>query len=175
MHSNLPCLRVILCCLLLVSVQTAAAMEIMSGRPTRVISGNELELLSSDGTLHRVKLSGIDTLPPNQPWGAAARRHLQTLVMGRSVRFFYRRGERMEKIRGQLRHGGADVNIRLLSAGLARLDPSALSRADAERYAAAERTARTAGLGIWDRNEGRGPRFKGQEKKQRIYSSHEYF
>jgi len=144
-----PNLRVMLCCLLLVSVQTATAIESLTGRPVRIISGNALVLVDSNGIAHRVKLSGIDTQPPNQPWGATARRHLQTLVMGRSVTLIYPGRGRTEEIHGQLRHGGADINIRLLSAGLARFDPSGLSRTDAERYAAAERRARMKRLGIW--------------------------
>ena len=159
MYPDLPGLRVMLCCLLLVSLQTAAAVESLTGRPARIVSGNELVLLGSDGVLHRIVLSGIDTQPPNQPWGAAAIRHLRSLVMGRSVTFLYRSTEHTERIRGQLRHGGADINIRLLAAGLARLDPSGLSRADTERYAAAERQARAAGLGIWS-TAGREPRFQ---------------
>ncbi len=137
------------CFLLLLSFQNAAAIESLVGRPARIISGNELVLLSSDGSIHRIRLNGIDTQPPNRPWGAAARRHLQSLVMGRSVRFIYQRDGLMDQISGRLTHGGADINIRLLSAGLARFNPSELSPADAEKYAQAERQARAAGLGIW--------------------------
>lgn len=146
---NPSSLRAILCCLLLVSLQTAAAGESLIGRPARIISGNELVLLDNGGAMHRVRLSGIDTPPPNQPWGAAARRHLRTLVMGRSVMLFYRSTEQTQEIRGQLRHGGADINIRMLSAGLARLDPAGLSPMDVEKYTAAEQRAQAAGLGIW--------------------------
>lgn len=142
-------LRVMLCCLLLVALQTAAAGGSVTGRPAQIISGDELVLLESGGGIHRVRLSGIKAHPPNQPWGAAARRHLQALVLGRSVTLYYRSTEQTPEVRGQLKHGGADINIRMLSAGLAWLDPAGLSPAEVEEYAAAEQRAQAAGLGIW--------------------------
>ncbi|MCP4283771.1 MAG: thermonuclease family protein [Gammaproteobacteria bacterium] len=157
MPFNPSSLRRALCCLLLVLTQTAAAVESLTGRPARIISGNELVLLSGDGVMHRVKLNGIDTQSPNQPWGAAARKHLQALVMGRSVTLFYQRADRTKEIRGQLRHGGADINIRLLDAGLARLNRYGLSHAEVAKYAAAEQRARATGQGIWGVSRNRQP------------------
>ncbi|MCP5416837.1 MAG: thermonuclease family protein [Chromatiaceae bacterium] len=150
-------LRALFCCLLLVSVETAAALEQMTGHPTQVFSGNELLLLTSAGTVHRVKLDGISVEPPGQQWGDAARRHLQTLVMGRPVTLVFQRERGSTALHGQLQHGGADINRRLLSAGLARFDPTGLPPAERESYAEAERRARSAGLGIWGNN-GNQPR-----------------
>lgn len=147
-------LRMILCSLLLITFQSAVADALLNGRPAQIISGDELILMTDSGTMQRIKLIGITTQAPNLPWGAAARRHLQSLVMGRSVTFFYRSKDQMGRALGQLRHGGADINIRQLSAGLGRFDPTGLAPIEAEEYAAAEQGAHKAGFGIWGSTEG---------------------
>jgi len=154
MHPYLSGLRVILCGLLLTTFQSAAANGILSGRPAQIVSGNELILMANNGTVQRIKLIGIDTEPPNLPWGATARRHLQSLVMGRSVTIFFGSKDQTGRVFGVLRHGGANINMRLISAGLARFNPTGLSPTDAEAYAAAEQEARRAGLGIWGSEKG---------------------
>ncbi len=142
--------------LLSATTGTAFEQEAMSGRPTQVLSGERLILLGDDGKSYRVRLSGIITPPPNQGWGAAARRHLSALVMGRSITVYYRPARPGEEIRGHLFHGGSDVNIRLLQAGLARFDPSDLPEETAGAYAEAEHMARQSGAGIWRATPGAG-------------------
>ena len=136
------------CLLLLLAAPLPQAAEI-SGRPLRLISGARLILQGSNGTPYQVKLAGIKSLPVNRKWGAAARRYLGTLIMGRPVTLEYRSGRPSDPLVGQLHQGGSNVNIRMLQAGVVIYDPVGLSENDQRRYSAAQQLAIDNRLGIW--------------------------
>ena len=137
----------------------AAADQRMQGRPAQIISGNELLLITRDGSHHRILLLGVGIPQPRQKWSAAAGRHLRMLVMGKPVEFRYPPQRSSGRLAGRLLHAGRDINRRLLAAGLARFDPApALSAEIADDYRAAEREARQRGAGIWRDNSAPPPR-----------------
>ena len=127
----------------------------ISGRALQVLSGDRLILQGSDGKRYSVRLAGVECLPPDQKWGVVARRYLGTLIMGRSIMLTYARQSPGEEQLGRLWHGGSDVNIRLLQAGLARYLPAGLPEADKHRYAAAQQQAMASRQGLWSEAKGK--------------------
>ncbi len=146
-----------ICCLVLVLGSTSALGLTLSGRVLRVTSGDELTIIDTGNALHRVRLAGIRAPGPDQPFGKDARTHLRTLLLGRFAIVHYRHLDREKRIIGKVTYGGADVNLRQIQAGLARLQQGhGLGADDHRRYRQAEEQARGAGLGIWQGSDARG-------------------
>jgi len=134
----------------LLLAQTTSA-EILSGRPSRIISGDQL-ILTSPGNRHQVvRLLGIQAPSQNRRMWRAARRHLSSIVSGRPVDIEYHNSNRRGHIIGKIFLGGADINLRMLQSGLAKHDPTQQTRHDRHTYAQAMRQAQQQGLGIWSR------------------------
>ena len=138
----------VLCCLL-PGVQATGMHTVHSGRPTQLLSGDRLIFLTEKGTRYRVKLLGIEAPPPKKALGAQAQRYLGSLIMGRFLTLKRGSIDAEGFLVGKLSHGGADVNIRLIQAGLAVHDPLGQTEADLVRYADAQRKAQALRLGIW--------------------------
>lgn len=149
-------LRFVLFCLLMLAAGQFVQAAGVSGRALQVLSGDRLILQGIDGQRYSVRLAGVECLPPDQKWGVAARRYLGTLIMGRSVELTYEQQSAAGRERlGRLWHGGSDVNIRLLQAGLARYRPAGLSEAEQHRYAAAQQQAMASRQGLWSEAKGK--------------------
>ncbi len=140
-----------LICLLLIFSLPGDGTESLSGRPLRVLSGDRLVLLGNDGSQYRIRLKGISADPPNEYWGAAAKRYLTTLVMGRFLTVQYQSQGSDGDLLAKLLHGGADMNRRLIQAGLARHNPAGQTSVERISYAAAEQEARRSRQGVWSR------------------------
>ena len=136
---------------LLPDVQAAGAPTVHSGQPTQLISGDRLIFLTKEGRRYRVKLMGIKAPPQKGALGAQAQRYLGSLVMGRFLTLTHRSTDDEGYLLGKLSHGGADVNIRMILAGLAVHDPQGQTDAEFIRYAEAQREAQRLKLGIWRR------------------------
>ena len=122
----------------------------VSGRPVKVLSGDRLLLMADDNTTYRIALAGIAAPPPEDRWGAAAQRHLGMLVLGRVVRVeFVGHAAQSEELPGKVLLGGADINLRMIQASLARHLPTGQAKTDRIAYAEAEQRARKAQQGIW--------------------------
>jgi len=149
--------------LLLVGVTSASALtQTQSGRVFRVVSGDRLVLIDSGNAVYAVRLAGIKAPAPDQPFGADARTHLQTLLLGRFVSVHYENRVGNQPILGKITFGGADMNLRQIQAGLARFRPDhGLSDSQQRQYAQAERQARAAGQGMW------GARFRARRRSSR--------
>ncbi len=150
---------VIWCLVLLVGVASAsAAAQTLSGRVFRVISGDQLVLIDSENALYTVRLAGIRAPAPGRPFGADARTHLQTLLLGRVAIVHYERRKDAQPILGKLTYGGADVNLRQIQAGLARFrSDHGLSDLQRRLYLQAEKQARATGQGMWRDSMSRRP------------------
>jgi endonuclease YncB( thermonuclease family) len=72
------------------------------------------------------------------------------LLAGRYVTVDFTMRDKQGVILGEVRHGGADVGLRLLRSGLAVIRNDApLSSALKNRYLQAEEEARRRGMGVW--------------------------
>jgi endonuclease YncB( thermonuclease family) len=71
--------------LLLLALGASASAEFFEGRVVRVIDGDTIDVLVGSQT-RRVRLFGIDSPEPGQPWHAKAKRALGQRVFGKEVR-----------------------------------------------------------------------------------------
>lgn len=143
---------------------------------TGIVDGDTLHVMFDDGTKEKVRLLGIDTpeMKPdgNSPgeyaplsdsqclaaWGNAAKKRLSTILKEKRVTLETdcREGERdtYDRYLAYLALAdGTDINALMVREGLAR----AYTRTRAERlpaYLALERTARSAGAGMWGQTGG---------------------
>ncbi len=92
----------------------------------------------------------------NKPFANASRKHLASLVAGKTVTVKWAKRDRYGRIVGFVIVDGQDVNLVQVKAGMAwfyRYYQRELSPEDRRRYAKAENQARTDRLGLWqDKN-----------------------
>jgi endonuclease YncB( thermonuclease family) len=134
--------------LLLLFAQTANA-ETISGRPSRIISGDKLVLTTTDNQHLEVQLLGIRVPALKTKMGRAARKRLSTLVAGRPVTIVYRIRNRWGHPLGKVLLGDTDINLRLVQVGLAIHKPDFQTLKDNGLYSQAMQSAKQHGFGIW--------------------------
>lgn len=140
----------IICCLVLLFGATSALGLSLAGRVLRVTSGDQLTIMDTGNVLHTVRLAGIQAPQVGRPFGADARTHLRTLLLGRFTLVDYELRDSAKRILGKVTYGGADVNLRQIQAGLARFRADhGLNDRERRRYLQAEKKAREAGQGMW--------------------------
>ena len=138
----------------------AGAAELY-GRVVAVADGDTVTVGDTSFAQHRIRLSAIDAPERRQAWGEHARRHLATLVSGRSVLVSWDKRDRYGRIVGRVYTVACarpecgytfDVGLEQIRVGLAwhyrdyaREQPP-LERA---RYAATELAARVRHDGLW--------------------------
>ncbi|MBT3047481.1 MAG: thermonuclease family protein [Candidatus Thiodiazotropha sp.] len=138
--------------LILLILDNSAHAAVLQGQVVAVHSGDRITLKLADGTSKAIKLSGIRIPSVGKGMDRIATRHLGMLLAGRFVRVEYTSLSSSGVILGRVLHGGADIALRMLSDGLAvteqdpRQQPSSL-----RRYREAEATARSRGLGFWQK------------------------
>ncbi len=127
------------------------------GTVVRVQDGDSLVVRVDGGRQTRLRLIGADAPEMDQkPWGERARSFTRTMVGGRRV--LIEPGAEPRDRHGRLLAyvfaEGWMVNEELLRNGLAALLVIPPNTRYAERLASAERSARSAGIGIWNPKSG---------------------
>jgi len=137
-----------------------AEAQTLTGRVTHVYDGDTVSLHASS-TDHRVRLLGIDSPEFDQPYGTAARQHLERLVLDKEVRLETRKKDRYGRLLGKLWVQPADcpgcgktldANLAMLTMGLAwwyRYYREDQSPEDQGRYEFAEYEAKSKRAGLW--------------------------
>lgn len=121
----------------------------LSGRPSQIISGDRLVLTTTDGQHIQIRLLGIQAPNMNTRLGHAARKRLATLVAGQPVTIEYYRSDRLGHPLGKVLLGGSDINMRMLSEGLAIHSPEFQTVSDNHLYSQAMLKAKQLKRGIW--------------------------
>lgn len=98
----------------------AARPKVYVGRVTRVLSGNELLVVTGGGTCIPVKLNGIVVPDVNQPNGKSAVVFLKRLVQGRQVRVEYSKRDNRGYVLGAVTLDKSDVGQMMVEKGLAK-------------------------------------------------------
>jgi len=137
----------ILISLLLLAQEVVAAS--LSGRPSRIISGDKLVLTTDDNQHIQIQLVGIQAPPLSTPLGRAARKRLSTLVAGKPVTVEFRIRDRWGHPLGKVLLGDSDINLQLLSTGLAIHKPDFQTVLDNSLYSQTTQRAKKLRLGIW--------------------------
>jgi len=117
------------------------------GKIVRVADGDTVTVLDAlDGAPFRVRLDKIDAPELRQPFGPEAAAYLSALISGKEVVIRFRKIDRYGRIIATVYHGGRDVNLLMVRAGLAwhyaYFD-------DTPAYREAEKQARAARRGLW--------------------------
>jgi hypothetical protein len=146
-HKGYPYLLLPLWLLLSISVCAAD----LAGRVIAVPDANRIILLTPDERRLPVALLGLGVPGDgDRTWREIGRRHLRMLLAGRHVQVESATPSSSGVILGAVRHGGADVGLRLLGSGLAILtDDTDIPAALRQQYLAAQREARRRGMGYW--------------------------
>ncbi|MCG7982483.1 MAG: thermonuclease family protein [Candidatus Thiodiazotropha lotti] len=137
-------------CLMISLISQSSHAASIQGQVTGVDSGELIQIKTSDGRYRQVKLTGIHIPTHSRVWTVNAKRHLAMLLAGRIVTVEYQKLTAKGVILGLVRHGGADVALQMLKAGLARVsigDP--LNPQTLGVYQAYETQARNRGMGLW--------------------------
>jgi len=146
--------RIIVAALLLL-VAPACFADTLTGKVVKVADGDSITVLDSTNTQHRIRLQGIDAPERKQPYGNASRKHLTTLVAGKTVTVKWDKRDRYGRIVRFVIVDGHDVNLVQVKAGMAwfyRYYQRELSPEDRRLYADAENKARYERLGLWREN-----------------------
>ena len=140
--------RLLLACLLLPLAVSAADL---AGQVIAVPDANRIILLTQDERRLPVALLGLGVPGPNdRAWRKIGRRHLQMLLAGRFVKVESITRSTTGVILGEVRHGGADIGLRLLLSGLAIIrDDANIPPQTRHKYQQAEQEARRRGMGYW--------------------------
>lgn len=131
--------------------QLSSPAETLNGKVTGVVDGDTIMVLVN-GTATRVRLAGIDAPEPSQDFSAKAKKHLSSLVFGKTVTIKTKKKDQYGRTVGQVFVGESDVNLAMVAAGLAwhyREYIREQSPADAQLYTTAEETARASKSGLW--------------------------
>lgn len=123
----------------------------LSGRVSDVPDAYRVLLVTDDNRRLTVVLNGLALPEANhRNWQRIARRHLHMLLAGRVVSVEHTMKPSRGVILGLVRHGGADVGLRMIQDGLAVIDRrSLLAPAVKTRYQEALNEARRRRVGYW--------------------------
>jgi endonuclease YncB( thermonuclease family) len=149
--------RFTLIVLVIVWAPTFAAT--LTGKVVKVADGDTITVLQ-ENTQHRIRLQGIDAPERKQPHGNASRKHLASLVAGKTVTVQWDKRDRYGRIVGFVIVDGQDVNLEQLKAGMAwfyRYYQKELSPETRNLYARAEDEARANKKGLWQEKDSAPP------------------
>jgi endonuclease YncB( thermonuclease family) len=139
---------------------SVAPFQVLTGKVVKVVDGDTIYVLDDALTQHKIRLSGIDAPEKNQPYGLASRKHLASLVAGKSVTVEYTKHDRYGRVVGKVVIDGVDACLEQIKAGLAwhyKKYQNEQERGDRTLYAQAENQARAERIGLWRDNNPRPP------------------
>jgi endonuclease YncB( thermonuclease family) len=131
---------------------TAGEAAEISGKVTRVYSGDLLQVRDNDASIHVVRLAGVDAPDRHQAYSTEAARQLSRLVRGQAVRILWRKRDRSGAKVGIVLRGRRDLNLAMIESGYAwhfgQLNDE-LGATDRSRYASAQDAAARQHRGLW--------------------------
>jgi len=136
--------------ILLSGAISQAAM--ITGKVVSVADGDTITVLDADKTQHKIRLNGIDAPEKAQPFGQLSKQSLSDLVFGKTVQIDANKVDRYGREVGTVMVDGVDANLEQIKRGMAwhykayQLEQTVADRA---AYAAAEKDAVAASLGLW--------------------------
>ena len=124
---------------------------------SRVLDGDTVEISPAIDGVEEVRLIGVDTpetvdpMEGIEPYGPQASAFAKRELSGRRVglEFDEERVDQYGRLLAYVHAGGSMFNEELLRKGYAQAYPYPPNTAHATRFAAAQRKARAAGIGIW--------------------------
>jgi endonuclease YncB( thermonuclease family) len=139
-----------------------ARVDIVFGQVVSVADGDTLTMVTDEGQRIKVRLLAIDAPELKQPFGPPAREALVKLVQDKSVKVVITKLDRYDRSLGKVLLNGQDVNLILVTNGMAwhyRQYEGDQSQEDRLAYARAELEARQANRGLWSQAKPLAPWF----------------
>lgn len=124
----------------------------LSGKVIKVSDGDSIELKDDDGTVHKIRLAGIDAPEYNQSYGRAAKKFLASIIENKTLCVEWHKADRYKRLVGKIWYQGRDVNLQVVEAGLAwfyKYYEDEQPAADRKLYADAEQQAKATKKGLW--------------------------
>lgn len=123
-----------------------------SGKVVGVIDGDTAKIVRSDtGEQIKVRFAGIDTPEKKQAYGQAAKKYVNALIAGKTVRVEHLTIDRYGRTVGYIWLNGKEVNLEIVKAGYAwvyrRYIPKPRTRGNI--YLQAEASAKGDKAGLW--------------------------
>jgi endonuclease YncB( thermonuclease family) len=145
-------IKFLLAAVLACTLSSSLWAQILVGEVVAIADGDTLTVLDADRLQHKIRLAGIDAPERKQPFGQRSRQMLADLVFRKHVEVMTEKKDRYGRTIGKVIYQGRDVNLILVSEGMAwhykryarEQDPS-----DRKLYALAEEEARAQRKGLW--------------------------
>jgi endonuclease YncB( thermonuclease family)/methylphosphotriester-DNA--protein-cysteine methyltransferase len=125
---------------------------VIEGKVINVHDGDTITVLDPYNEKFHIRLQGIDAPELKQSFGSVSQQNLSRLVLGKQVEIYWSKVDKYRRTVGTIMLDGRDVNIEQVKAGLAwhfKKYADEQPALDRVTYAAAERSARAAVLGLW--------------------------
>lgn len=126
--------------------------NVIVAKSVRVIDGDTVEVIPTEGPSERIRLLGIDAPESNQAHGAYSTQVLQQCVSQGQVTVEWFEQDRYQRLLGKVRAGDVDCNLNQIKQGAAwhyKQYQNGQSERDRFTYANAEVNARQHALGLW--------------------------
>lgn len=126
--------------------------NVIVAKSVRVIDGDTIEVIPTEGPSERIRLLGIDAPESNQAHGAYSTQVLQQCVSQGQVTVEWFEQDRYQRLLGKVRAGEVDCNLNQIKQGAAwhyKQYQNGQSERDRFTYANAEVNARQHALGLW--------------------------
>ncbi|MDD5100312.1 MAG: thermonuclease family protein [Syntrophales bacterium] len=133
----------------------ASPIRTVTATITRITDGDTVQAVTPEGTKLKVRLYGIDAPEtakgkiPGEPFGNDARDYLASLLSQKSVRVEIRDIDRYRRMVAILWLGERNVNMEMISAGMAEAYGEYLKSPYRSPFLRAEQQAKAQGKGIW--------------------------
>lgn len=154
--SIVPAGKALIALVLVLLGSISAWADTISGKVIAVTDGDTIRILGAENVQYKVRLAGIDAPESKQAYGARSKQSLSNLVFGKTVTVEFSKHDRYGRIVGKVLYESADMDLQQVEVGLAwhyKQYANEQSESDRQLYAAAERRARAAHLGLWqDKN-----------------------
>ena len=127
--------------------------EFIEGAVVGIADGDTVTVLDASNRKYKIRLLGIDAPEKAQPFGKVAKQVLSDRIFEKRVRVQVKAQDRYGRTLGKVLLDGVDINLEMLKEGLVwhyKHYADSQFPGDAERYAQAETTARSARVGLWD-------------------------
>ena len=144
--------RCLLALLLASALSSNLWAQSLVGEVVAIADGDTLTVLDADRVQHKIRLAGIDAPERKQPFGQRSRQTLADLVFRKQVEVMTEKKDRYGRTIGKVIYQGRDVNLVLVSEGMAwhyKQYAREQDAADQKLYALAEEEARAQRRGLW--------------------------
>lgn len=144
-----------ICALVMLSAADCHAARTVEGVVRAVYDGDTILLETRESSRFKARLYGVDAPEtakpdrPGQPFGGAARRALQSRIMGKRVSVEIVDIDQYQRAVAVIRHAGRDINREMVAEGMAWAYRQFLQGPYASEYLDAENRARARRAGLW--------------------------